>query len=461
VKQVEAVEKLANVLTTKVGTEAEAILFLNTKTSESVLDTLRAAKNIIKESSSASDTTNLLSKYAGKIKQQLETTKQLATVLQSDITTHKSSLDLLKTSNLKVVQLLEAAEHQVEMAKQATITGEFIDAMYIEQNIVDVKSATLAVLDAAKASSQGVDRIKSAATVMAAPAVEKAAEVVKEAKLDTKVEAEKQPELSKPEVKAESKSIDAKEEPEAAKPAQKVEPKSAESKEPEVVKSESKTESKSVEEAKPEPDATNSEPKAEFSLEVDAIESVETKQEATPEETIEPKQADMKEDALSDNSVINAHSKEASKDARELEEAKTESKPQSNHVVDGTRESNSASDPTHSASTSESPASETANPTAKTVAHSAIESHSDLVASHDASDSANLLSSPPLDGLNLQASPSEIVHEATDSADLLSSTSLDAADLHAASEIVHKLATAPSNFVESVHDLVVATSFLL
>ena len=99
----------------------------------------------------------MLSDYASIPRQQGELVKHYAIALQSDIVQDKSARDIVKTANIKVEALLDAAESQAELTKHATLTGRSVQPSYIEQSIVilAIGNATKTIADLA------VDKIKS------------------------------------------------------------------------------------------------------------------------------------------------------------------------------------------------------------------------------------------------------------------------------------------------------------
>ena len=152
---------MANVLTTKVGKEADALISLNTKTTEVVSQNLQDTIRAIKEAKS-SEATKLLTDYATTLQHQGDVMKQFVSAIQSDIAKDKSALEMVKNANFKLQALLDAAENQIVITKRAIVTGSTIDPSYVEQNIVDVKSAVLAVIDATKTSVDlAVEKVKS------------------------------------------------------------------------------------------------------------------------------------------------------------------------------------------------------------------------------------------------------------------------------------------------------------
>ena len=167
---------MVSVLTTKVGKEADAILKLNAKTTEIVLDRLQSVIEVIKQSKSTEDI-KVMSDYATKLKQQGELVEQYAIALQSDIAQEKSAQDVVKTANIKLEALLDAAESQAEVTKHAILTGDPVQPSYIEQSIVDAKNAILSIGDAAKTIADlAVDKIKSSD-----------AKIIEKTKVDEKV----------------------------------------------------------------------------------------------------------------------------------------------------------------------------------------------------------------------------------------------------------------------------------
>ena len=121
---------------------------------------LQTVINAIREFKS-SESIQVLTDYASALKREGEYIKECANGIQSDVTTDKSALDLVKDANIKLQALLDAADNQVELAKRAILTGDKMSGSYVEQNIVDVKSAIFAIVDATKASAElAVDKVK-------------------------------------------------------------------------------------------------------------------------------------------------------------------------------------------------------------------------------------------------------------------------------------------------------------
>ena len=224
---------MVNALTTKVGKEADAILTLNAKTTETVLDRLQSVIEVIKQSKSTEDI-KVLSDYATKLKQQGELVKQYATALQSDIAKDKSAQDVVRTANIKVQALLDAAENQAELTKHAILTGDSAQPSYIEQSIVDVKSAILAIGDATKTIADlAVDKIKISDTKKIVEKTTVDEEVVKssvDTPTDAHVKDDNTPSATKSEPKAETKEINSEQKIETKTADQKEDPKEVEAK---------------------------------------------------------------------------------------------------------------------------------------------------------------------------------------------------------------------------------------
>lgn len=445
VKEVEAVEKLANILTTKVGQDADAVMTLNAKTSELVLKDLQSVINAVKESKS-SESTKLLAECASKLKQQGESIKQFTNAIQSDIANDKSALDVVKSANIKLQALLDASETQVEVAKRVILTGESLDPGYVEQNIADVKSAVAAIADATKSSSEfAIGKLTSAKVAennvkseqnIKASAVKKtvdapASKVDDSVKVESTVESTKTDHTAdKLEQKVDIKTADAKKDAVAEKSEQmKVETKAAEPKEDGVtVKSEQKMETK-AEEAK---------------------EDVHIK----PEPKIDSKATDSREDEVTKPSVPEGT---PTKDATLSSEAKEAQ----NEVKEPKQASSSNENSIHSEASKNDAENVTGDLDKKVVTseNAPDNSHSSITSdSHGTFDHAGPTTTP----ISLvEQAPSE-----THSASLTEShgTPIDIGDLHAsASEVGHELTNAVACASDVLHDLVdiVATSLFL
>eukprot|EP00804_Cyclotella_cryptica_P016560 CCRYP_004750-RB/>CCRYP_004750-RB protein AED:0.38 eAED:0.38 QI:59/1/0.75/1/1/1/4/256/817 len=483
VNQVEAVEKLANVLTTKVTTEADAILSLNKKTFETVTETLQAAMDVVREFKSDSDVTNLLNGYANKIKQEGESVKQLANAIQSDIMRDKSALEVVKNAHVKIEALLDAAENQVEMSKRAVLTGDTIDPAYVEQNIVDVKTALVAILDATKASTDSaVQKMQqSMAERKETPraAVEEAspkstiAEVTVE-KGNVPV-ADKEAEAVESEQKIAPNTLKEKADGEEAKSVQNTEQSTANAKEDgdkvnfekiEPNTAEAKRQSDVADVAEKQEDAAESAQKnavqAKEGGDAEKLEKfdqnlAETKEgDGAPKstQTIEPSAKEEQNEAAS-------RSHESSVAGEKAEKIETPSADKSTKSNNGEVQKENVEDIKHD--------DEIVQLDEKQLTSHAVSDTSEVALTSDSpaiSDISDLMKAPSITehaGIEPHPDLAEDVHEATKFVNVESTISLDVGDLDVStSEIVHELAKAASDAAEVVHDLVnvVATSLV-
>lgn len=447
VKEVEATEKLATVLTDRVSKEADAILSLNAKTTEVVSDNIQNVINAIRQSSD----TKVLTEYATKLKQQGEYIKQYVTAVQTDINKDKSALDAVRNANTKLQTLLDAAETQVDNAKRAILTGDKVDPSYVEQQIVDVKSAIFAIIDATKASAESaVDKIKSSKVAEKAKVDEKATSTAEKvadppAAKPEAIQSEPKVETKPPETKVDTpkQKVEAKEDQGSVKPAeQKIEKKTTEtSKEEATAKHvEQKVETK-TNEAKEGEKSLNSEQKA------DAKTSNAKEENSAPKvESGEAKKTDVsKPDETKDIKSANEAPKQTSEEgAKEVKSTEQPLKPKNEDVNNGETKAEKADGKLLSSEKESS----TSSPSAADI--------------NDSKTTVTLTEKPsvePHTNLGIDA------HGATtEPSNILPSAHVDVGDLHAsASEVGHELATAASTAAEAVHELanVIATSFFL
>jgi hypothetical protein len=301
--------------------------------------------------------------------------------------------------------MLDAAENQVDAAKRVIVTGEKLDATYVEQNIVDVKSAIVAIVDATKTSAElAADKIKSPP----------AKEVVPESKAESKP-AEENP-AATPEqkeepkedatVKLENKSAEGNKEISASKSESQADIKAADTTEDtQPVKSEpntidSKKEVEVTPKANNEPRPNSAEAKKEETPEHDESRDVKNTND-TPKDTPNETPKEEKSQANEENSSVkpeNDHS-ESSKEGKHL----------SNEM-----ESSNASDSNTAAATPEKSVAEISDSkTTITLADKPnLESHVDVVTdAHVATEPSNLLLAAPLDVGDLHPSTSDAGHE--------------------------------------------------
>jgi hypothetical protein len=403
--------------------------------------------------SKSSENTKVLTDFADKLKEQGESIKQFANALQTDINNDKTALDLVRSANVKLQAMLDAAENQVDAAKRAIVTRDKLDATYVEQNIVDVKSAILAIMDATKTSAElAADKLKSSSAKVtekvkvednevtksvtdkvadAPPAKEvvsesKAESKPAEAKADTP-EQKEEPKDDATSVKLENKATEGSEETGTTKFESKVDTKAADAKEDtQPIKSDPKTEPK-IDSKKEVEEATqaNNEPKSS---------SAEAKKEDTPEHN-ESKEVKNTNDAPKDTP------KESPKDVKQSDQT-SQTKAEEKSI-------DSKPEKGHSESTSEG------NPLPSETEHS----------------NTPATSEKPLAGLS-DSKPDvkphiDVVtdaHAETEPSDLLSAAHLDVGDLHAsASDVGHELANVVSIAAEVVQELanVVAASLFV
>ncbi|KAL7507481.1 hypothetical protein ACHAXN_004672 [Cyclotella atomus] len=427
VKEVEAVEKLANILTTKVSKQVDTIQSLNTKTTQVVTENMQTVINAIRESKS-SENTKVLTDFADKLKEQGESIKQFANALQTDINNDKTALDLVRSANVKLQAMLDAAENQVDAAKRAIVTRDKLDATYVEQNIVDVKSAILAIMDATKTSAElAADKLKSSnAKVTEKVKVEDkeetksvtdkvadappAKEVVSESKAESKPaeaktdtpEQKEEPKEDATSVKLENKATEGSEETGTTKFESKVDTKAADAKEDtQPTKSDPKTEPK-IDSKKEVEEATkaNNEPKSS---------SAEAKKEDTPEHD-ESKVVKNTNDAPKDTPNISPKDVKQSDQPSQTkaEEKSIDSKPENGHS-ESTSEGNllpSETEHSNTPATSEKPLAGLSD------SKPDVKPHIDVVTdAHAETEPSNLLSAAHLDVGDLHASASDVEHE--------------------------------------------------
>lgn len=425
--------------------EADTVLSLNTKTTEVVSENLKSVINAIRESKS-SENTQVLTEYATKLKQQGEYINQYTNAIQSDITSDKSALELIRNANTKLQVLLDAAENQVDAAKLAILTGDKIDPSYIEQNIVDVKSAIFAITDATKASAESsMNKIKSSNVV-------EKVKVEENAKLDAEKAA------SAPAAKAETtkpeQSADIRPDVKPDKPEQKVEDapnKPVESK-VETKAIESKTiEDKSTKPAEEKVDPKEGEKslKSEQTSEAKPSDMKEHKESSKPN-TAEPQKEgasnpDMPKDTKSSTDASKQASDETSKD---MESVDHQSKPKDDDVKSETEVEKAAGGSNASK-----------NGDDKLVSN---EKETNIIPDTSSATGSESQSSIGIDSkstITLAETPAAESHSGA-----VVNTHIDISDLHASTpEIGHEVAAAASNAAEVVHDLAnaIATSFFL
>ncbi|KAL7518505.1 hypothetical protein ACHAWX_004986 [Stephanocyclus meneghinianus] len=488
VKQVEAVEKLANVLTTKVGTEADAILSLNKMTIEAVTNTLQAAKDVVREMKSDSDVTKLLTEYANRVKQEGETVKQLANAIQSDISQDKAAFEVVKNANAKIQALLDAAENQVEMSKRAILTGDTVHPTYVEQNIVDVKSALVAILDATKTSAESaVQKMQKTITdrketpkrageevAMKSPAEKIADDTVEKLNVPP---ANSKTEALKSEQKMESSSVRVKEDEVAAKSEQNIEMGTVKANEEGHVETVEKIETGTVEAKEETVAATSAQKSAVQVKEEGDAENLETTEQNAVDRT-EVRDAEM---SAQKNEVSTDDAKEESvsssnESSVDVEKAppKTSIEPTANKLTksnDGDEIQNAApkSEKEYDSNEVEN-FDEALEMSKKTPTSNSVPETNEVTltsGSQDVSGIADSMKTQPItDHAFIEPHPDLVAdaHEATKSVTLELTIPLDAGDLDSSSsEVVHELAKAATNAAEVVHDLVnvIASSLLL
>lgn len=476
---------MANVLTTKVGTEADAILSLNKMTIEAVTNTLQAAKDVVREMKSDSDVTKLLTEYANRVKQEGETVKQLANAIQSDISQDKAAFEVVKNANAKIQALLDAAENQVEMSKRAILTGDTVHPTYVEQNIVDVKSALVAILDATKTSAESAvqkmqktitDRKETPKRAGEEVAMKSPAEKIAD---DTVEKLNVRPANSKTETltsvqKMESSSVRAKEDEVAAKSEQNIEMDTLKANEEGHVETLEKIETSTVEateeaksaqksalQAKEEGDAENLE-----TTEQNAVDKTEVRDAEKSAQKNEVSTDDAKEESVSS-------SNESSVDV-EKAPPKTSIEPTADKLTksnDGDEIQNAApkSEKEHDSNEVEN-FDEALEMSKKTPTSNSVPETNEVTLTSDSRDVSGITDSmktqPITDHAFIEPHPDLVAdaHEATKSVTLELTIPLDAGDLDSSSsEVVHELAKAATNAAEVVHDLVnvIASSLLL
>jgi hypothetical protein len=375
------------------------------------------------------------------------------------------------------------------MSKRAILTGDTVNPTYVEQNIVDVKSALVAILDATKASAESaVQKLQKTIAERQQTAKIAGEEVVAKSPVekiaDHTVEkfnvppANPKTETAKSEQKMESSSVSAKEDEVAAKSErnieqgtvkanedgnvenlENIEPSKVEAKEVTVAE---KSAQKSAVQAKEEGDAENLE-----KIEQNSVETKEVRDAGKSAQKNEVSTDEAKEEAVSSSHESSVDAEKAPKetsmetptaenslksnggDGIQSTAPKSENEYDANEVkhFDETAEmskklptSNSVPDTNEVALTSDSPVLSDIADSTKThsiTEHILIEPRPDLVAdAHEATKSVNLELTIPLDAGHLDSSSSEVLHE---------------------------LAKAATNAAEVVHDLVnvIASSLLL
>jgi hypothetical protein len=381
--------------------------------------------------SKSSENTKVLTDFAAKLREQGESSKQFANAIQTDINKDKSALDLVRSANVKLQTLLDSAENQVDAAKRVIVTGEKLDATYVEQNIVDVKSAIVAIIDATKTSAElAADKIKSPSAKvtekvkvedkMAKSTGEKVADVppAKEVVPESKAESEPAEEnpAATPEqkeepkedatVKLENKSTEGSKEISASKSESQADIKAADTTEDtQPVKSEpntidSKKEVEVTPKANNEPKPNSAEAKKEETPEHDESRDVKNTNDApkdTPNET--PKEE--KSQANEENSSVKSENDHG------------ESSKEGKHLLNEMESSNASDSNTAAATPEKSVAEISDSKTTITLADKPnLESHVDVITdAHAASEPSNLLSAAPLDVGDLHPSTSDAGHE--------------------------------------------------
>ncbi|ACI64222.1 predicted protein [Thalassiosira pseudonana CCMP1335] len=147
IKELLAVEKLADVVANKVDIEADAVLAISTSSADTLDNAIRAVKQQSKSDTNPDTLQSKLSNYADKIAKEERDTSALADAIKSDSINDEAALKLVNSADKEITSMVNGVGDLVEEAVRNIIKVDNEELLPDEEEAESIESAAKELLE--------------------------------------------------------------------------------------------------------------------------------------------------------------------------------------------------------------------------------------------------------------------------------------------------------------------------
>eukprot|EP00970_Alexandrium_tamarense_P002545 scaffold363_cov209-Alexandrium_tamarense.AAC.4 len=147
IKELLAVEKLADVVANKVDIEADAVLAISTSSADTLDNAIRAVKQQSKSNTNPDTLQSKLSNYADKIAKEERDTSALADAIKSDSINDEAALQLVNSADKEITSMVNGVGDLVEEVAHNIIKVDNEELLPDEEEAESIESAAKELLE--------------------------------------------------------------------------------------------------------------------------------------------------------------------------------------------------------------------------------------------------------------------------------------------------------------------------